>query len=284
MSRALVLGGGGPVGIAWQAGLAVGLAGAGIDLDSADYVVGTSAGSNVGARLTRGDDLSAIVDVAALRRVNEHTDEGSGESAMAGRLEALLTARMEAAALEDEEAALAHIGSFSLSAEVGPEERFLALFDNFADTPWPERFACTAIDAISGEFVVWDGAAGVPLQAAVASSCSVPGIFPPITIEGRRYYDGGLRTPTNADLAAGHDAVVVVSCMSRDLPGSTLVAEVEALRSGGAAVELVEPDTRFLELSGHGMYLMDPGRAPDAYEAGRELGARDAERLGQIWS
>lgn len=284
MSRALVLGGGGPVGIAWESGLLVGLATAGVDLSAADLVLGTSAGSNVGARVRLGEDLSTVVDGVAVSRVGEHVDSTPGESPMMARIEALLVAQREAAALEDEEAARAHIGAFALSVDVGPEERFLALFDNFADAAWPEGFACTAIDAVSGEFVVWEQRSGVPLRSAVASSCAVPGIFPPITIDGRRYYDGGLRTATNADLATGHDAVVVISCMSREMPGSTLVAEVEGLREGGARVELVEPDQPFLELSGGGLNLMDASLAHDAYAMGLALGQLSAERLGQIWS
>src|SRR5258708_25357181 len=61
MSRALVLGGGGPVGIGWEAGLLAGLADAGVALGDADLVVGTSAGSVVGAQLTSGRDLADVV-------------------------------------------------------------------------------------------------------------------------------------------------------------------------------------------------------------------------------
>src|SRR3954462_5397130 len=57
---ALVLGGGGITGIAWEIGLLAGLAEAGTDLSSADLVVGTSAGSVVGAQITSGEDLEAM--------------------------------------------------------------------------------------------------------------------------------------------------------------------------------------------------------------------------------
>ena len=70
---------------------------------------------------------------------------------------------------------------------------------------------CTAVDAETGEFVTWSKDSGVPLVRAIASSCCVPGIFPPITINGRRYIDGGMKSATNAELAAGHDRVLVVS-------------------------------------------------------------------------
>ena len=59
MTRALVLGGGGPVGIAWESGLIAGFAEKGVDLSSAEYIIGTSAGSVVGSQLTlRASDRS----------------------------------------------------------------------------------------------------------------------------------------------------------------------------------------------------------------------------------
>ena len=55
-----------------------------------------------------------------------------------------------------------------------------------------------------GSLVQWQRSSGVPLPLAVASSCAVPWVYPPVTINGRRYMDGGARSATNADLAAGH--------------------------------------------------------------------------------
>ena len=62
MDRALVLSGGGPVGIAWQSGLTVGLAEQGVQLRDADLIVGTSAGSVVGAQIALGRDLNEQVE------------------------------------------------------------------------------------------------------------------------------------------------------------------------------------------------------------------------------
>jgi len=58
--RALVLGGGGITGVAWETGLIAGLAGLGIDLIAADVIIGTSAGSVVGADITSGQKLEAL--------------------------------------------------------------------------------------------------------------------------------------------------------------------------------------------------------------------------------
>jgi NTE family protein len=81
------------------------------------------------------------------------------------------------------------------------------------DTPeWPAaRFVVTAIDTADGEFLAVDRDTGWPLLDAVAASCAVPGVDPPITVGGRRLVDGGLRSPPNADLAAGCDRVLAVA-------------------------------------------------------------------------
>ncbi|MCH7719085.1 MAG: patatin-like phospholipase family protein, partial [Chloroflexi bacterium] len=85
-TRALVLGGGGPVGIAWEAGIIKGLLDGGVDATEADLIVGTSAGSVVGTQIASGrspQDLLAAqaapsegaaggragVDVGALREL-----------------------------------------------------------------------------------------------------------------------------------------------------------------------------------------------------------------------
>src|ERR1700677_148088 len=56
----LVLGGGGVAGIAWITGLLAGLADAGHDVTGVDLIVGTSAGSTVGAQLGSGVSLEEL--------------------------------------------------------------------------------------------------------------------------------------------------------------------------------------------------------------------------------
>jgi NTE family protein len=189
---------------------------------------------------------------------------------------------------------MAKAGAFALAANTISEEAYVgALASALGGEPWPARFACTAVNASTGDFVVWDEAAGVPLASAVASSCSVPGIYPPVTINGARYVDGGTRSPLNADLAAGYDAVIVVSCMPMALPPGfaderfqrffdAQLDEIEALRAGGAEVEVVVPDQAFLEVSGFGLSLMDFTKIDTAVEVGTALGKEVAGRIAAI--
>jgi NTE family protein len=288
MTRAVVLGGGGPVGIGWESGLAVGLAGAGIGWRDADLIVGTSAGSAVGARLAVGLDLSAAAGSA---RAPLPVPAGAGVN-----LDELMKAWAGAAAgALTPEAARVELGRIALAADTVAEEAFVGVFAEVAGHEWPESFRCTAVDVLTGALQVWDRSSGVPLPRAVASSCSVPGIFPPITIGGARYMDGGMRSPLNADLAAGHDAVIVVSCLALALPEGVsdpmfdatsrqLEAELAAVRDSGAALEVVGPGPEFLDISGWGANLMNPALAADAYQAGLRQAAAEAERLRSVWN
>ena len=78
-TKALVLGGGGPVGIAWETGLLAGLAEGGIDLSHADYILGTSAGAFVGAQLAMGRSPAKLV-ATILARGKDRPAKGSSAS------------------------------------------------------------------------------------------------------------------------------------------------------------------------------------------------------------
>ena len=285
MSRALVLSGGGPVGIGWESGVVAGLAAQGVDVAGADLIVGTSAGSVVGAQIARGRDMA---EVAGRMRGRAGTPSGpvgaSGEQME--ELMAAFTALFTST--EPEDVKRAKVGAFALGAETMSEEEFLPVFGHLDGAEWPPRFVCTAVDAQSGAFVVWDGTTAAPLVRAVASSCAVPGVFPPITIDGRRYVDGGMRSITNADLAKGHDRVLVLSLMNPAEavgPLSVLVAgferEATTLRDAGGEVELVVPDAD--AASAMGVNLMDPANVPSAIEAGERQGRAVADGLASFW-
>jgi NTE family protein len=290
MTRALVLGGGGPVGVGWESGLAAGLAEAGVALAAADLIVGTSAGSIVGARLALGVDLAETV-----RAVGQPLPIEAGVGAA---ITDLMTAWADAASrAQTPEQTRIELGKLALDADTVAEGDFTGaeVFAQLAGRDWPASFRCTAIDTGTGELRVWDAEAGAPLDRAVASSCAVPMVFPPVTIDGTRFMDGGMRTPLNADLAAGHDAVIVVSCLAMALPegitdpvfdaiAGQLEVELAVLRDGGAAVEIVVPGAEFLEVSGWGTELMNPARVAGAYEAGVRQAAAEAHRLQAIWA
>ena len=293
-SRAVVLGGGGPVGIAWESGLLAGLAQAGVDLGQAEFTLGTSAGSFVGARLAMGAETATLADpiLGDAASPVQSTDRGGRAPPDMSKMMRLMAAAQQGA--KDAEAARVELGAFALEAQTIDEDAFIRSFGkSFAGLPddaWPERgFACTAVDVATGAFQLWTKDCGVGVVCAVASSCSVPGVYPPIAIRGRRWMDGGVRSPTNADLAAGHARVVVISVMPRELtPGASLVrmfesldAEVAALKAGGAEVTVVSPTAE--SQAAMGGNLMDFRKRADAARAGLAQGAAMAEALRGFW-
>jgi len=190
------------------------------------------------------------------------------------------------------EARRASIGAFALAADALPEDQFVASFRYLKGEPWPARFTCTAVDALTGEFAVWDAEAGVELDRAVASSCAVPGLFAPVTINGRRYIDGGMRSGTNADLASGHDRVLIISLLGavaatsgqnvRFTPIGQFDSEIAALTESGSVVEVINVDPPGAEAMG--VNLMDRSAIPAAVDAGVRQGESEASRLMEFWS
>jgi NTE family protein len=270
MTRALVLGGGGPLGVGWQAGLLSALTEASVRVGDADFIVGTSAGSIVGAQISSGlplSDLLVPIGQPAPWRVGE-----TGKSVDLAQMIATLD-----------------------PANMAPEADWIAYFDFLGDRDWPAPFRCTSYSITSGSFSLWDRASGVDLQRAVASSCTVPGLVAPVTINGESWIDGGARDALNADLAIGHEVVVAVSCMALAPPkGATpeilagllpgIGQRIGDLRASGAVVEVIEPSAEFGELSGWGRYLMDVSRTGAAFEAGLRQGDAEVERIRALWT
>jgi len=274
--RALVLGGGGVTGIAWETGLLAGLVEAGIDLTSADVIVGTSAGSVVGAQISSGAKLNDLY----------HAQLADPTGEIAARMGPTTTLRFVAAMAwpGDEQRARARLGRAALKARTVPEaERRAAISTRLPSASWPERrLLITAVDAETGELRVFDREGGVPLPDAVAASCAVPLVWPPISIDGRRYIDGGVRSVANADLAAGCDRVVVLAPVTFALRRSARIASQLASLGAGVRSVVVSPDSQARQAIGGN--VLDPAHRVAAARAGHAQSAGVAESIAAIWS
>lgn len=285
-TRALVLGGGGPVGIAWETGLIAGLAELGLDLRHADWILGTSAGSVVGAQLAMGRDPAAMLRTEFANA--ERAKEAQGATGKAPDLMPLMSVFARRPPEGDMPPALMkELGQISLNGQTVSEEVFIAGFGAIADLdqPWPARYACTAVDTETGEFVVWSRDTAAPLGRGVASSCSVPAIFPAITIDGRRYMDGGMRSGTNADLAKDHGKVIIVAVMPpafAPMMLPRLEAEAAVIREHGGEALLLVPDAACG--AAFGSNLMDSGNREAIARAGFAQGKAEAARVGAFWN
>jgi NTE family protein len=275
MARALVLGGGGVTGVAWELGLLAGLAERGVALADAELVVGTSAGSVVGAQVCSGVPVAELYAAQLL--------PADGEVAARIGMAQLVRWGWAAVRTRDEVRSRARVGAMALAARTPSEASRRAVIEGrLPSARWPaRRLLVTAVDAASGEFVVFDAESGVSLVDAVGASCAVPGVWPPVTIGDRRYVDGGVRSAANADLAQGAEAVVVVAPMSSAVgPMPSLAAQVAGLRAS-ARVVVVTPDAAARAAIGRN--VLDPARRAGSARAGFAQAAAVADEVAAVW-
>jgi len=275
--RALVLGAGGEAGIAWEVGLLAGLAERGVDLTAADLVVGTSAGAGVAARINSGVGLAALYE-AQLAPADGEIVAKFGPRTIARFIWAVAPARRNPLK------ARIRLGRLAVRARTEPAaQRRAVVAARLGTHDWPTgNLLITAVDADTGEFATFDSGSGVDLVDAVGASCAVPGVWPPVTINGRRWMDGGMRSPANADLAAGYDRVVVVAPITRGLkPLPSVTDQVRELARSCQAVAMLAPDAA--SVAAFGRNLLDPRtRAPSA-RAGYAQAAAVRTDVAAVW-
>ncbi|MFC6018361.1 patatin-like phospholipase family protein [Plantactinospora solaniradicis] len=269
---ALVLGGGGVTGVAWEIGLLYGLAECGVDLSVADTVIGTSAGASVAAQLT---GTTPLADIYAAQTNNQ-----SGELPARIGMGPVLHYLVAAAWPGDRRHGRAWLGRAALRAKtISEAERRAVIERRVPDRLWPDRrLLLTAVDTQTGADIVFHADSGVPLIDAVAASCAVPLIWPPVTINGRRYMDGGVRSIANVDLATGHSQVIVIAPSTAALRRSDR-PQVQAAALGVPHV-VVTPNAAARDAIGNNM--LDPTRRRAAARAGLDQAASIADRIRAV--
>jgi NTE family protein len=271
---ALVLGGGGVTGIAWELGILRGFADAGVDVTTADIVIGTSAGSVVGAQVT-GERTLDEVYATQLEPPDHEIGARVGRTTMMRLLPPMLVPGSEARKLR-------RIGRMSMRAHPpGGAERIEVIRSRLGDVPWPDRdLRITSFEAETGKFVVFDRDCGVELVLAVAASCAVPLVWPAVGIDGRHYLDGGMRSTSNVDLARGADVVVVLAPLPQAFSRATSIrAQLE--RAGARRSVVVVPDQQALVDIGRN--VLNPAKRADAARSGRRQAADLVEKVRRAW-
>lgn len=273
--RGLVLGGGGITGSAWEIGLIAGLAELGVDLASADIVVGTSAGSVAGSHIRSGLSIEEVYQRQLKDPVGEVFVRMTWPTVFRFALPLLMPG--------DERHNRARLGRSAVRAKTMSEsERLAIIAGRLPTSTWPElKLLITAVDAQSGELRVFDRDGGVPLVEAVAASCAVPYIYPAITIGGRRYLDGGVRSPANADLASGCSRVVVLAPLTAAFRPSQRIGRQLAMLGHGVESVVVSPDTETRKAMGSQM--LDPANRAPAARAGRSQAQAVVSQVRAIW-
>src|SRR5215468_11256431 len=293
---ALVLGGGGAAGNAWEIGIIAGLAEAGLDMmEAADLVVSTSAGATAAAQARSGIPAAELLASVLSEPVqpagqNRARPPSLPMATVFERMRAIGAAATSAADLQRA------MGAFGLDSDSKLEpaaagQRRALVAARLPRHEWPDRpMIVVAVDAHTGELAAFDRDCGVDLVDAVTASTALPGGAPTHSINGTRYINGGVRSSDNADLASGYAHVVVLSPLSersgplpegqfeglRRFPGADLASQVEALRTQGSHVEVITPDAD--SRAAMGTNQLGPATRIPAARAGFAQGKREAIR------
>ncbi|MEC3918131.1 patatin-like phospholipase family protein [Nocardia sp. CDC160] len=270
--HALVLGGGGAVGLSWMAGVVIGLRAAGVDLALAERIVGTSAGAVVGAALAAEVDLNLL-----LRRPSVDNPEAPpitfDPNAFGEIMGILATPGLD----PNEARRRAGARALEMTAGADPADHIARIGGFIGHADWPRRdLRITACSVTTGELQVWTPDGKATLPEALAASTAVPGVFPPIPIDGTFYIDGGMRSPINADLAAGAERMLIIEPLAHLFPHSPTDRDL-----GGAATTFIVPDAG--AMAAFGLDLFAASALEPAYEAGHRQGTEAAPAIKEIW-
>jgi NTE family protein len=290
--RALVLGGAGSTGNAWLIGVIAGLLDAGLDVTTADVTIGTSAGSTAAAQVAGATpaELLAATLAATPQQGTGPVGSDRGRAPTRSVSDHLKRRRAIIASAEDAADMRRRLGAAALALEAASDDSWQAQWRatvaaRLPSQRWPRRtLLITAVDAETGEPVVFDRDSGVDLADAIAASCSSAVAY---RIGDHRYIDGGFRSNAeNADLAAGSARVLVLSPFGgRSLTprswGTHLATQVDELRAGGSRVETIFPDSNAEPM--FGANAMDVSLRPAAARAGYDQGRALAKQLSEFW-
>jgi NTE family protein len=283
------------VGNAWEIGVIAGLFESGLDVTDADVTIGTSAGSTAAAQITSGfppTELLAAILSPGPRPATSPVNSGRGRAPIGPASDYLETIDAIIDSAEDAADMRRKIGALALTTDAPAHESLQSQWRavvaaRLPSELWPQQsLLIPAVDAYSGEPIIFDRHSGVDLVDAVAASTSNGFGIPPYGIGRRRYINGGYRRNENADLAAGYSRVLVLSPFggrSRHPPqwDMHLASQVDELRAGGSTVEVIFPDTNSEHLFGEN--AMDLSLRPAAARVGYNQGRGLADQLSEFF-
>lgn len=271
-SIGVVLGGGGITGIAWEAGILAGFSSQGVDLSQADRILGTSAGSFVGAELAnhynmenylkRISDPAMIDEYVKVKPEVYHLwrkafiDGGSSKEKVNKKMGEII---------------------YSSPSEVSVEERTNIVKKRLTSFEWPNNLEISSVDAKTGKLHLFNNKSGLSLVDAVSASGAVPGVWPHKTFLGTDWIDGGMVSSTNADYLSHCERLIILAPLNQKY-GHILSSQEEAERlSHSINVTYIEPDQQSRNIIGENIY--DSSKTLEIGEAGFEQGLRLAEKV-----
>ncbi|MFI6232540.1 patatin-like phospholipase family protein [Micromonospora sp. NPDC050784] len=272
-----VLGGGGVAGIAWEVGILAGLADEGVTVTPEAVLIGTSSGAVVGAQLASGTPLSELFE-------RQRGGVAHETSPALGLLDLLRLARAQLFARTPEQAAR-RLGRLALSVRIDDPSRQRRIAEaRLPNHAWQNDvdLRIVVVDTGTGASRTITRHDGVPLVDAVAASCAMPISAAPVTIDGRRYMDGGMRSTLNLDLAPGNGPVIALAPSTAAIGPWARIDKQRAALGTGRRVELLLRDAA--SKRAQGTSVMDRSVVPALVAAARDQGRREASRVAAALS
>ena len=277
INRAVVLGGGGATGLAWEIGVLEGLREDGIDLnDNARVLFGTSAGAFAATLVASGADIK--------RRFDDQFEDDAIEIAitMAPDLALQYQEAVDSSGSDAISLSKAYGQIARSSKTVTTDARLKVVRHRLGTDKWPSKqLRLTAIDADTGELVVLDSSSGISLTDAANASGAVPGIWPMVSAGGRNWIDGGMISAANVELGAGFDRVLVIAPVVAAAAQRDSVDVAAAKLSKNATVVVISPDSEALAAIGPNVF--DPERRGAAALAGQRQARSSSDEIRARW-
>ena len=274
--KALVLGGGGITGIAWEAGVLAGLIDSGIKMNQVDKILGSSAGSFVGAILANNQNMQAYYQDLATH--HSESDNAQLDPAIYGLwTKAFIKGR------DNEQLIGQHLGDIinSHPSTVSPETRSDSIQQRLGNAKWTNQLEITAINTKTGKLSTFNENSGVSLKEAVTASGAVPGLWPHINLLGESWIDGGMISSTNAMLVSDYQDIIILAPLSQKLGQVPSVYEEAEKLKEQSNVTLIVPDENSKGSIGQNIYssknIKEIGDA--GYEQGKTLATSLTENI-----
>lgn len=274
--KALVLGGGGITGIAWESGVLAGLIDSGILVNHADKILGSSAGSYVGSILANGQNMKTYYEQLANNRDNADN----------AQLDPSLFELWREAFVEgktDEQVIGKYLGDIinKSPSTVSLKERERSVRKRIGNVDWTPQLEITAINAKTGTLEYFNETSGISLMEAVMASGAVPGIWPHVDMLGASWIDGGMISSTNARLMANYKDIIILAPLDQKqglVP--SVYEDVETLKTN-SNVTLITPDQDSRNIIGTNIYssqhIKEIGDA--GYQQGKIIGREALDEL-----
>ncbi|MCF7593612.1 patatin-like phospholipase family protein [Staphylococcus warneri] len=244
---ALALSGGGHYGIAFHIGYLKGLFDKGLDLRTVDYIIGTSAGSQVSTTVSSMIDWDTIWQEQIIEKVNETTPISDKE--MGELFQAFDQLAKESKSTKDWVDGMGKI-SKNTQPHVSLDIRRDMIRNRLGSVPleWNDKLNIVATELETSERKVFNAQSDVALIDALAASSALQGVWQPIPINGYHYYDGGSYSMENPDVVDDADKVIV---LTTNLPIETPYALdqlVEQMKADGKDVYVVKPSDEVVSI------------------------------------